>query len=253
MTTLILTVNVHGLSREAATTPEDALFGKFAHGRYAYSSGLLRLLRFLDEQGVKATFFWPLAEIARAPALFEACLAAGHEIGAHGVAFEELMKLGRSEEEELLGRMTDELKARIGAPPKGYRSPTGGLSLNTIPILAGLGYGYDASFVDDDAPYALDADGGPGMVELPWFEGLSDAHYFGRRMTQDRAELFLNEELDALLPVAGYGTLTLHPRSDIGSARAARLVMIGRLLARAREKHSAGFATCAEAATAFRA
>lgn len=245
---IALTVNVHGVGPEAVETPESELFARFAHGRYAYTVGLARLLDLFERRGLMATFFWPVSEAKRAPRWFEACLKAGHEIGAHGLAFEDLMTMERPAEEDLLARMTEELTRLAGTKPKGFRSATGTLSYATLPILARLGYRYDASFIDDDAPYALDGDGAPGLIELPWFEGLSDAYHFGRRLTQARAEVIMTEELDALLPVAGYGALVLHPRSDIGAARAARLVMIERLIARAETRFGARFATCAEIA-----
>jgi hypothetical protein len=71
------------------------------------------------------------------------------------------------------------------------------------------------------------------MVELPWSEGLADATHFRRRLTQARAETMMAEELDALLPVDGFACLTLHPRADLGIARAARLPILARLLAMA--------------------
>lgn len=102
----------------------------------------------------------------------------------------------------------------------------------TLPILAGLGYRYDSSFVDDDAPYVLVPDGGGSMIELPWSEGLTDATHFRRRLPQEQAEIMMTEELEALLPVA-VACLTLHPRADLGLARTARLPILERLLARA--------------------
>ena len=80
----------------------------------------------------------------------------------------------------------------------------------------------------------ISADRAPGMVELPLSEGLTDATHFRRRLAQSRAEAFLNEELDALLPEDGFACITLHPRADIGVAREARVPVLLRLLDRAR-------------------
>jgi peptidoglycan-N-acetylglucosamine deacetylase len=232
--TLLITVNVHGLGPEAAEAPGAELYGKLAHGRYAYRIGLSRLLEALRAAEAPATFFWPSSEALAAPALVEQCLRDGHEVASHGHAFEDHASLEPAREEDLLGEAHDVLTRLAGAAPVGFRAPTGTLSAATIGLLHRRGYAYDSSFLDDDAPYALDGEGGPGMVELPWSEGLSDATHFRRRLTQDRAEAFLTEELDALLPVAGYACLTLHPRADIGLARAARLPILHRLIARAR-------------------
>ncbi|MBN8944303.1 MAG: polysaccharide deacetylase family protein [Rhizobiales bacterium] len=233
--TLLITVNVHGLGPEAAEAPGAALHGRFAHGGYAYRIGLDRLLETLRRDAAPATFFWPSSEALRVPALLERCLREGHEVASHGRAFEDHAKLAPAEEADILGEARDTLARLAGTRPTGFRSPTGTLSAATIGLLRSLDYRYDSSFLDDDAPYGLDADGGAGMVELPWSEGLTDATHFRRRLTQDRAEAFLTEEFDALLPVAGYACLTLHPRADIGLARASRLPILERLIARARD------------------
>ena len=245
-----LTVNVHGIGPEAATEPASALYGRFAHGCYAYHRGLARLLDALKAAAVPATFFWPSSEAERCPALLERCLAEGHEVAAHGRAFEDHMALDAAEEAALLEQAHAALTARCGAPPLGFRAPTGTVSGSTFGLLSRLGYRYDSSNVDDDAPYALAADRAPGMVELPLSEGLTDATHFRRRLAQSRAEAFLNEELDALLPEDGFACITLHPRADIGVAREARVPVMLRLLDRARAVHGAEFRLCRDIAAA---
>jgi peptidoglycan/xylan/chitin deacetylase (PgdA/CDA1 family) len=225
---LLLTVNVHGVGPEAATMPETELFGRDAHGRYTYRIGLIRVLDALRDYGLTATFFWPSSEAQRMPALVERCLRDGHELASNGRAFEDHARLG-AEEDAVIEEAHDILTRLAGAAPIGFRSPTGTLSERTIPILQRLGYRYDSSFLDDDAPYSLAEYGGTGMVELPVSEGLTDATHFRRRVTQDRAEALLSEELAALLTVEGYACLTFHPRADIGIGRAARLPMLKRL------------------------
>ena len=230
---LLLTVNVHGIGPEAAEAAGEPLFGRFAHGGYAARIGLARLLDTFRARGVAATFFWPSSEALAMPGLLERCMAEGHEIACHGRAFEDHMRLAPAAEAAALEEAHATLTRLCGAAPVGFRAPTGTLSAATLPILSRLGYRYDSSFVDDDAPYDLAADGAPGVTELPWSEGLSDATHFRRRLPQDRAEAMLAEELEALLPVAGHAVLTLHPRADLGLARAARLPILHRLLERA--------------------
>lgn len=226
--TLLLTVNVHGIGPEAATMPEAEIFGRDAHGLYTYRIGLARVLDALRDYRLNATFFWPSSEAQRMPALFERCLKEGHEIASNGRAFEDHAKLGA--EEDAVIEEAHAILTRLGGAPIGFRSPTGTLSERSIPILQRLGYRYDSSFLDDDAPYSLAHHGGAGMVELPTSEGLTDATHFRRRVTQDRAEALLAEELIALLGVEGYACLTFHPRADIGIGRAARLPMLERLV-----------------------
>ena len=230
---LLVTVNVVGLGPERAETGGGPLFGRFAHGGYTARIGLARLLDALRDRGVCATFFWPSSEAVAMPALFARCLNEGHEIGCHDRAFEDHAGLAAAAERELLEEAHATLTRLAGAPPRGFRAPGGTLSHATLPCLAALGYRYDSSSVDDDAPYDLDDHGGTAMRELPWSEGLCDATHFSQRATQDRAELMMTEDMEARLPLTGYACLTLHPRADLGLARAARLPVLRRLLDRA--------------------
>ncbi len=241
-TTVLVTLNVQGIGPEAAARPEHELHGRDGHGRYTYGGGLARVLDMLRRQEIRATLFWPAFEAERCRGLLERSLRDGHEAASQGNAFEDLATLGEREA-GVLQRGRDRLAALTGQAPQGFRWTGGGFSARTLPLLRELGYRYDSSAIDDDAPYALDADGAPGMIELPWSEGLCDASHFGRRVTQDRAYAHLAEQGDALLAAEGYACLTLHPRADNGVGRAARLQMIERLLDRLRAA-GAGFARC---------
>lgn len=245
--TVLVTLNVQGIGPEAATQPEASLHGRDAHGRYTYGGGLARVLDMLRRQDIRATLFWPVFEAERCRDLLEQSLRDGHEAASQGNAYEDLPALGEREG-EVLERARDRLAELTGAPPRGFRYASA-FTASTVPLLHRLGYRYDSSAIDDDAPYALDADGGPGMLELPWSEGLCDATHFSRRVTQDRAYAHWVEQGDALLAADGYACLTLHPRADNGVGRAARLLKVEQLLERFRAA-GASFKTCAELAAA---
>ncbi len=244
--TVLVTINVQGIGPEAATQPETALHGRDAHGRYTYGGGLARVLDMLRRQGVRATLFWPVFEAERCRGLLEQSLRDGHEAASQGNAYEDLAKLGEREG-DVLEQARDRLADLAGVAPQGFRYTSSSFTAATLPLLQRLGYRYDSSAIDDDAPYALDADGAPGMVELPWSEGLCDATHFSRRVTQDRAYAHWVEQGDALLAAEGYACLTLHPRADNGVGRAARLQKVEQLLERFRAA-GASFRTCAELA-----
>lgn len=244
--TVLVTLNVQGIGPEAAAQPESSLHGRDAHGRYTYGGGLARVLDMLRRQGIRATLFWPAFEAERCRGLLEQSLRDGHEAASQGNAFEDLAALG-DREGEILERARDRLAGLTGRPPQGFRYTGSAFTPRTVPLLHRLGYRYDSSAIDDDAPYELDADGGPGMVELPWSEGLCDATHFSRRVTQDRAYAHWVEQGDALLAADGYACLTLHPRADNGVGRAARLQKVEQLLERFRAA-GAAFTTCADLA-----
>jgi hypothetical protein len=233
--TVLVTINVQGTGPEELDTPDASMYGRYAHGRYTYRIGLARMLDMLQRNDVQATFFWPVLEAERCPQLLQRCLRDGHEVASNGNAFENLAEAGEREH-ELLARAKARLEAMTGAPVTGFRAPNYVMSNATVGILQALGYRYDSSFLDDDAPYSLGLDGAPGMVELPWAEGFSDAFHFRRRFTQGRAELALRAEFDAWSETDGYTCLCLNPRGDIGSGRAARLVMLQRLFDHMRDR-----------------
>ena len=107
-----------------------------------------RLLGWLDERGVRGTFFilgW-LAE--REPDMVQAVAAAGHEIASHGWAHQLVGDLGPEGFRESVARSRDVLQELSGVAVVGYRAP----SFSIVPglewafdILIEEGYRYDAS------------------------------------------------------------------------------------------------------------
>src|SRR5258708_13032561 len=114
---LLVTVNVHGIGPEAASPPEAQLFGRDAHGRYTYRIGLARLLDYMEQIGIKATFFFPAVEAQRMPALLERCLKTGHDAASHGNAFEDHNTLPQAHEPDLTHRPHDPLTPTFRSAP----------------------------------------------------------------------------------------------------------------------------------------
>lgn len=229
---LCVTVNVHGSAVELREAPADKLYGKLGYGRYGANVGNERILAMLARLGIGATFFVPAFEAENDPALVERILKAGHEVAAHGYAMENHAALGEREA-EILGRAHEALTRIVGTAPVGWRAPDGRMSPATLGHLAALGYRYDSSFQDDDQPYALAADGGGGMIELPQNQILIDATFYRAHQPHDRVAKHWREELDASLAEGCFLCLTLHPRSDYGSGRASRVAVAEAFLAEA--------------------
>lgn len=245
--TFTVSVNLHGSSVELRQVTEDRLVGRYAYGNYM-PVGTVRLLELFERHGIVATFFVPAREAERHPGLVRDIAAAGHEIAANGYTLEDHGKLG-AEEPAMLRKAHDILTRVAGRAPVGWRAPDGLLSKDTISHLAALGYLYDASFQDDDFPYALDADGGPGMIEVPQNQYLLDATLYGVRMTHERVLKNWTEEFDAHHLAGCYLCMTLHPRPDYGVGRPSRMDMLDQFL-RHVERAPGGvrFATCGDVA-----
>jgi peptidoglycan-N-acetylglucosamine deacetylase len=246
-----VTVNLQGKTVELRQLGEDALFGRASYGKYAYAVGCERLFGLLDRHGIKATVFVPGEEAEANPGYVAALAGRGHEIAAHGWAMEEMDAAG-IDERALLERTHATLTRITGAAPRGFRAPHGRLTERTLRHLAALGYRYDASFQDDDHPYPLDADGGPGMIEVPQAEILIDATLYAQRQTHDRVMKTWREEIEAMHRERCLITLTLHPRSDYGSARASRITALDRMLTWLNSLDGVSFMTCEQIADGVR-
>ena len=246
---VIVTVNLHGKTVELTQLGEDALFGRASYGKYAYAVGCERLFGLLDRHGIKSTVFVPGAEAEANPAYVAALAGRGHEIAAHGWAMEE-MDAASVDERALLERTHATLSRIVGRAPRGFRAPHGRLTERTLGHLADLGYRYDSSFQDDDHPYRLDADGGRDMVEVPHAEILIDATLYAQRQTHDRMMMTWREEIEAMHRENCLIVLTLHPRSDYGSARASRIAALDRTLTWLKDLGGVSFMTCEQIADA---
>ena len=244
---VVVTGNLQGKTMELTQLPEDALFGRASYGKYAYAVGCERLFGLLDRHGIRSTVFVPGAEAEANPAYIAALADRGHEIAAHGWAMEEMDAAG-IDERALLDRMHAALSRIVGRAPRGFRAPHGRLTERTLGHLADLGYRYDSSFQDDDHAYRLDADGGRGMAEVPHAEILIDAILYGQRQTHDRVMKMWREEIEAMHRERCLITLTLHPRSDYGSARASRVAALDGLLTWLRGLDGVVFLTCEDVA-----
>jgi peptidoglycan/xylan/chitin deacetylase (PgdA/CDA1 family) len=246
-----VTVNLHGTSVERRDMAEEMLFGKYSYGKYMAAVGASRLFAMLQRQAIPTTVFVPGSEAERHAALVRDIEQAGHEVAAHGWAMEEYGK-DDAADTTLLTRTHDTLTRLLGAAPAGWRAPHGRLSSATLTTLSRLGYRWDSSFQDDDFPYALDADGGTSMIEVPQTEMLVDATLWGLRATHDRLIGTWREEIAALHAERCFISLTLHPRSDNGTGRASRVAAMEGLLAWLKGLPDVTFVTCGAAAAAAR-
>ncbi len=107
-----------------------------------------RLLKLMDEAGVRATMFI-LGKFAETfPEIVKDIHTAGHEIGSHGYGHVEIFKQTPDEFRADVRRSKDHLEQLIGAPVLGYRAPDFsiiGSSLWALSILAETGFEYDSS------------------------------------------------------------------------------------------------------------
>ncbi|WP_037916826.1 polysaccharide deacetylase family protein [Actinacidiphila yeochonensis] len=128
--------------------------GDVSRGVFAGEVGVPRMLELFRRAGIRQTFFWPGHSVETFPDQFDACLAAGHEVGVHGYSHENPIAMSRQQEADVLDHCVELLTRRTGAAPTGYVAPWWELSENTAELLLERGITYDHSMMHHDfEPY----------------------------------------------------------------------------------------------------
>jgi len=225
--------------------PESAAWlDVMSHQAYGPRTGGPRILRLLERQGIRATFFVPGYTAERWPDTIRAIRDAGHEIGHHGYLHEGARSAPDLEtEESRLLRGLEALDAVAGVRPLGYRAPMWELSYRLPALLAKHGFLYDSGLMDADHPYRLATSpepGAPSIVELPGHWSLDDWEPYnylpgitGSGVIASPADVLTRWtlELEAVVAEGGLFMLTNHP---FISGRPSRAVALERLIERAR-------------------
>jgi peptidoglycan/xylan/chitin deacetylase (PgdA/CDA1 family) len=215
-----------------------------SHQAYGPRTGGARILRVLDRQAVRATFFVPGYTAERWPDTVRAVRDAGHEIGHHGYLHEGAHSApDEATEERRLLRGLEALDSVLGVRPVGYRAPMWELTNRLPALLARHGFLYDSGLMDADHPYLLatgaEADART-IVELPCHWSLDDWEPYnylpgitGTGLIASPADVLARWtlELEALVEEGGLFVLTNHP---FISGRASRAVALDTLIARAK-------------------
>jgi len=229
-----------------------------SHQAYGPRTGVPRLLRVLDRQGIQATFFVPGYTAERWPDVVRSVRDAGHEIAHHGYLHEGARSAtDEAEEERRLLRGLEALGGVAGIRPVGYRAPNWELSYRLPALLARHGFVYDSGLMDADHPYLLATSpepGAPSIVELPAHWSLDDWEPYnylpgitGSGVIASPADVIARWtlELEALVDEGGLFMLTNHP---FVSGRASRAAALERLIARALEIDGLWIATARDIA-----
>lgn len=92
----------------------------------------------------------------------------GHEIGALGYGDENMALLSVEEQEEAIRKGAEAIGRLCGIRPRGFRSPEGELTLDTLRIARKHGMVYSSNLCDDDRPYVKDLGTGPPSWRFPY-------------------------------------------------------------------------------------
>ncbi|MGO4237267.1 polysaccharide deacetylase family protein [Pseudarthrobacter sp. YAF2] len=139
------------------------------HQSYGPKVAVPRLLKILERQDIKATFFIPGFTAESYPDVVRRIVDGGHEVGHHGYLHEPMQGIDAATEASYMDRGLEALAKVAGVRPVGYRAPWWELNWHSPGLLANRGFLYDSSLLDGDAPYrfAVAADDPRDIVEIP--------------------------------------------------------------------------------------
>ena len=255
---VVVTFDVDAESGVLGDFPDAASrLGVMTHQAYGPRTGLPRILRILERQGVTATFFVPGLTAELHPDAIRAVRDAGHEIAHHGYMHERVT--GATEEQEVgfLLRGLEALQRIVGVRPVGWRAPMWETNYRTPALLAGHGFEYDSSLMDSDRPYRLAAGpepDPPSLIEIPIHWGMDDGEQYAwlpdiwEAATIESPAKVLEMwtlESEAVIAEGECLVLTMHP---FLSGRPSRAAAFERLLERIVGTPGVWVATAAEVA-----
>ena len=159
----------HNSGENAPTRPADRPNANyFGQMEYGGRRGVWNVLEMLDSLGLKATFFVSGSTAERFPDTVRAVHKAGHEIAAMGHSFEKVRTVSREREQAIVRRSVKTIQDVCGAEIKGWRTPDYRISPWTFEVLAGEGFLWDSSMLNDDLPYRYECEGGKSLIEIPF-------------------------------------------------------------------------------------
>lgn len=244
---IAVTVNVDIEWSDIRSAGSAGLFGKFSYGRYGLREGFWRILEVLKVAGVPATFFVAPDDMDRHPSIVDDILRAGHEIAALGRVLEKPEQTGDGDLSSIEAAQ-GVFRRFTGSDCAGWRTANGLMTQAALGALPKHGYLYDSTFENDDLPYVFAEPGGDRLVELPVFNYLTDATFYGAAHGPERVRKAWKEEADALYECRGYVNLTLNQHGDYGSARGVRAAVVAQFLDAIGRKPGAKFLRCREIA-----
>jgi peptidoglycan/xylan/chitin deacetylase (PgdA/CDA1 family) len=150
---------------------------EWTQAEYGPKTGIWRILRILDDCGVKATFLTCGGIAERYPDQVKAIVQSGHEVAGHGYHHEVARDLTRDQERDVIQRTTAMIEKRTGTRPVGWRSCT--QSPNSLELLMEEGYLWNSNSFSYDLPFLWQHESGR-LVELPR-QPFGDGRAYGHR------------------------------------------------------------------------
>jgi peptidoglycan/xylan/chitin deacetylase (PgdA/CDA1 family) len=163
-------------------------------GSYGSERGIERLLGVLERTKTRASVMVSGVLAERFPAIVRSIAEAGHEIVAHSYA-QELVpgKLTPEDDRANIAKTTQLLASITKKKPRGWISPRGTPSPDTLRLLVEAGYDWQGDVFDDDRPY-VQIVGDRRIVAIPLTMEINDLPHAVRFGRSPRAFIELYED-----------------------------------------------------------
>ena len=219
---------------------------KYTQAEYGPNTGIYRILRILEEEGVKATFLTCGAIAERYPEAVKAIVAKGHEVAGHGYHHEVARDLTREQESAIMKKTAAMILDRAGTRPMGWRSCT--QSPNSIELLMDHGFLWNSNTFSHDLPFLWE-DRGRFLVELPRQPFGDGRTYFNDHGNPEDTLAVWKGMVDEFIAESKLGPVYIpfqfHPYI---SGRAGRANTLRRIVRHMKEADGVWFATGSEVA-----
>ncbi len=151
-------------------------FGNESNYQYGIKAGAPRVMRLLEQYGVKATITAAAVALERAPELAAEIVRQGHEVCSHGWRWIHQFHLDEAKEREFIRKAIASIEKSTGSRPLGWLSRYL-LTPNTRRLLAEEGFVYHMDDYSDDQPF-WDVAGGKPIVIVPYALDTNDMKFW---------------------------------------------------------------------------
>ena len=141
-------------------------YGNESNYRYGLTRGAPRVMRLLEQHGIRATFTACALALERAPDLTREIVRQGHEVTSHGWRWAHQFHMNEEQELAYIRKAVQSIEASTGRRPQGWLSRYL-LTENTRRLLADEGFLYHMDDYGDDEP-RWEAPAGKPIVVLPY-------------------------------------------------------------------------------------
>jgi peptidoglycan/xylan/chitin deacetylase (PgdA/CDA1 family) len=162
---------------------------------YGNRVGAWRVLDAFAEARLPLSILLNTAVYDAAPALLDACRAAGHEVIAHGRSNSDTMAgMEEAEEKSYIAGVTARIAQMEGKPPGGWASPWIAETRQTPDLLQEAGYRYLLDWCMDDQPVWMRTRAGR-ILSVPYSQELNDSSaIIGRQVgARDFADMIVDQ------------------------------------------------------------